>query len=121
MITRFFAQLFGFRYCCPACGHLNTILRGRSRSLRRWNPAMGLTECGGCRKTYIAGLVLFESAGGRRSVRPDLSPKPRELAMIRGEISEVFESDDRTGRFVRKKLKAGELVNRVTTGELDEE
>jgi hypothetical protein len=109
MIRRVFAQLFGFRYCCPNCGHLNTILKGRRV---QWNRVTGLTTCAKCRKVYIAGLILWESAGGRRSARPDQTPTPRELAMIRGEVEETFEQDDRTGRFVPKKLKAGERVNR---------
>lgn len=109
VIRRLFAQLFGFRYCCPHCGHLNTI-HGTRKPGRRYNRVTGITQCGGCQRIFIAALLLWESAGGRRSVRPDMVPGPKELQQIRSEEFGI-EQDELTGRFLPVKRKAGERVN----------
>jgi hypothetical protein len=118
-IRRFFAQIFGFRFCCPTCGQLNTLVGKRSRS-SRFNRISGHVQCSFCRTSYYAGVVLWKvKGGGGTGGHPDQTPTAQELAQIRGEI----ERDEVSGRFVPKKVARKDLVNRVITEdrELDEE
>lgn len=107
---RFFAQLFSFRFCCPKCGQLHTVVGGRSRS-SRFRKISHRVKCHYCGKVGCLGLLYWECRHGKanRGGHEDQVPNALELAQIRDEV----ERDPLTGRFMPVRKGPHEPINRV--------
>lgn len=83
-LKRFFAQLFGFRYCCPVCGHLNTLARGQqARRATSFNRVASLAHCRWCKHAYYVGIIFWAvKRGGGKGGHADQIPNAKELELI---------------------------------------
>lgn len=93
---RFFARLDRFTCECPRCGYLiaadwNGVARGLSRGGRperarksTYNPISSRITCPACRKSFGAGLLLYEIAPRTHASQPaDQTPTWKQLLTMR--------------------------------------
>jgi hypothetical protein len=123
---RFFARIDKFECECPSCGRLissaldkrnPTRATAEARQLQArtnkriwdsvWNPHSQRLACPWCRKSFVAGLLLYpvKPHGGRPlDAPPDVALTSRELAVMRQRAQ---------GWYVRQLYRAGQHVNQA--------
>ncbi len=96
---RFFARVRSFDMECPHCGLVYRVRKDTNPTI--WNPRTALFTCldrrmGGCKRTYVIGMLAWPKGRGSGSGAPpaDQVPGPRQLAQLRQEAGGWWMTDE---------------------------